>query len=164
MRRTPWTRLLLITIATTAVTLGALRIAESRGATVLPVPLLSSAVVLLIAAVVLGLGRAVRQFTEGKRPSLDPLLAARTVVLATASAYTGALLSGWYAGQVLLVLGDLQIESRRDLAESAGLALLGTVLLAVVGLVVERWCEVRPPDDDAGAPGASAPSGSPSPV
>ena len=164
MRRTPRTRLLLVAVASTALTLGALRIAESRGATLLPVPLLSSMVVLFIAAVVLGLGWAVRQYTQGKRPALDPLLAARTVVLATASAYTGALLTGWYAGHVLLVLGDLQIESRRDLAESAGIALLCTVLLAVVGIVVERWCEVRPRDDDAGGPGASAPSGSPSPV
>ena len=88
----------------------------------------------------------------------DVLLAARTVVLATASAYTGALLSGWYAAHVLLVLGDLEIASRRDLAVTAGAALLCTIFLAVVGLVVERWCEVPPPADGDG--GASATSGS----
>ena len=160
MRRTPWPRLLLIAGLSTGFSFGAFRIAESRGAALLPVPLLSSLVVLLIAAVVLTLGWAVRQYTKGKLPGLDPLLAARSVVLATASAYTGALLSGWYAGQVLLVLGDLGIESRRDLAVSAGAALVGTILLAVVGLVVERWCEVLPrDDDDVGGPGASAATG-----
>lgn len=160
MKRTPWPRLLLLAGAATAFTFGGLRIAESRGAALLPVPLLSSAVVLLIAAVVLGLGRQVRRFTQGSKPDLDPLLAARTVVLATASAYTGALLTGWYAAHVLVVLGDLAIPARRDLALSAGTALVCTVALAVVGLVVERWCEVPPPDDDAGGPGASAASGS----
>lgn len=162
MSRTPWRRLLLVAAVSTAFTAAALRMAESRGASLLPVPLLSSAVVLLIAAVVASLGWTVRQYTRGRRPGLDPLFAARSVVLATASAYTGALLSGWYAGQVLLVLGDLEIAVRRDVAISAGAALICTVALAVVGLVVERWCEVPPPDADSpGGPGASAASGSP---
>ena len=160
MRRTPVPRLLLVAVVAAAVSAGALRLAESRGASILPVPLLSSAVVLLIAGAVLSMGWAVRQFTQGKRPGLDPLLAARTVVLATAAAHTGALLTGWYVAHVLLVLGDLEIEARRALAVSAGIALLGTVVLAVVGLVVERWCEVPPPDDEPGGPAGSAASGS----
>ena len=161
MRRTPWQRMLLVVVVVAAVSAGVLRVAESRGATVLPVPLLSSLVVLLIASVVLSLGWAVRQYTKGKRPTLDPLLAARTVVLATASAYTGALLSGWYAGHVLLVLGDLAIAARRSVAVSASLALVCTIGLVVIGLLVERWCEVRPPEDDEPGAGASARSGSP---
>ncbi|WP_182113020.1 DUF3180 domain-containing protein [Actinotalea sp. JY-7876] len=160
MRRTPWPRLLVVAFVATVLTFGGLRIVESRGATLLPVPLLASVLVLGIAAVVLALGRSVRLFTQGKRPGLDPLLAARTVVLATASAYTGALLTGWYAGHVLIVLGDLAIPARRDLAVTAGTAMVCTVVLAVVGLVVERWCEVPPPDDDVEGSGASAPSGS----
>lgn len=160
MRRTPWPRLLLVAVVAAVLAFGALRIAETRGVSLLPVPLLSSVVVLLIAGVVLSMGWTVRQYTQGKRPGLDPLLAARTVVLAKASAYTGALLTGWYAAHVLVVLGDLEIPARRDLAVSAGAAALCTVALAVVGLVVERWCEVPPPDDEAGGPGASAASGS----
>lgn len=160
MRRTPWTRLLLVAVAAAAAGVAVLRIAESQGATLLPVPVLACAVVLLIAAVVLALGWAVRQYTHGKRPGLDPLLAARTVVLATAGGYTGAVLTGWYAAQVIVVLGDLHIDARRDVATSAGTALLCAVALAVVGLVVERWCEVRPHDDDDVPPGSAA-SGSP---
>ncbi|NTW39536.1 MAG: DUF3180 domain-containing protein [Cellulomonadaceae bacterium] len=156
MRRTPWPRLVAVAAVATVVSYGLLRIAESRGAALLPPPLLSSAVVLLIAAVVVSLGWAVRQFTRGKRPGMDPLVAARTVVLATASAYTGALLTGWYAAQVLAVVGDLEIDSRRDVAVAAGLALLCTVVLSVVGLVVERWCEVKPPEDGPGVEAGSA--------
>lgn len=155
MRRTPWTRLLGVAAVATAVAWAALRVAESQGASLLPVPLLSCAVLLVIAGVVLSLGWSVRQYTRGKRPGLDPLLAARTVVLATASAYTGALLTGWYVAHVLVALGDWEIEVRRDLVTSAGVATLCTVALAVVGLVVERWCEVRPRDDDEPGPGAT---------
>jgi len=157
MRRTPVLRVLAVAALATAVAAALLRVVESRGGTLLPVPVLAWVVILVIAAVVGGLGWNVRQYTAGKRPELDMLLAARTVVLATASAYTGALLTGWYAAQVLVVLGDIDLAARREVAVTAGIAALAAVLLAVVGLVVERWCEIPPPDDDEG--GASAASG-----
>lgn len=163
MRRTPPSRLVWVAVLVANLAFLALRLAESQGATVPPVPVLSSVVVLVIAAIVGRLGWRVRQFLEGRRPGLDPLVAARTVALGTASAYTGALLTGWYAGQVLLVIGDLEIEGRRAVATAAGVALVCTVVLAVVGLLVERWCEIRPPEDgaSAGDPRGTAPSGSP---
>lgn len=160
MRTTPWPWLVLVATLAAGVGYGLLRMLEGRGATVLPPSALSWVVVLVIA---LGVGIAgwnVRQFTRGKRPGLDPLLAARTVVLATAAAYTGALLSGWYAGHILLVLGDLAFAGRRAVAVAALIALLASVVLAVTGLVVERWCRVPPPQD--GKPGSPAGSaGSP---
>lgn len=162
MRRTPWSRLVWITVVVTNVAYLALRVAESRGAVVPPVPAISYLVVLVIGGVVLGLGRQVRQYTRGDRRRIDLLLAARTVVLATASAHTGALLSGWYAGHVLLVLSDLDLPARREVAVTAGVALLCAVALAVVGLVVERWCEIPPEDgEDGGGSRAGEPSGSP---
>ncbi len=147
MRTTPWPRLVLVAALVALGTVGLLRLAEGRGALVLPPPVLSWLVVLAIA---LGVGIAgwnVRQYTRGKRPGLDPLLAARTVVLATAAAYTGALLSGWYAGHILLVLPDLEFGGRREVAVRSAVALLATVTLAVTGLVVERWCRVPPPEE-----------------
>lgn len=151
MRRTPWPRLVGIALLATIVALAALRIAEAVGWVARPVPLLAPLAVGLIAAVVLGAGWNVRQYTRGKRPGLDPIVAARTVVLATAACYTGALLFGWYGAQVIAVLGDLAIAGRRAIAVSAGIGLLATLALTVVGVVVERWCEVRPPDDEGEA-------------
>lgn len=155
MRRTPWARLLLIAVVTAAAATAVLRMVESRGVTLLPVPVLAATVIGLIAVVVGALGWNVRQYTRGKRPGMDMLVAARTVALATASAYTGALLTGWYAAQVIVVLGDLQFGPRREIAVSAGIAALAAVALAVVGLVAERWCEVPPSDDDEGGPSAA---------
>ena len=76
----------------------------SRGALPPNVPWLVVVVELGIAAVVFVLGWQVRQYLQGKRPDLDALRAARTVVLAKASCYTGALLAGWYGGHVLTLL------------------------------------------------------------
>ena len=159
MRRTPVRRVVGAAVVTTAAATAVLRVVESRGGTLLEVPVVAWVVVLGIAAVVGVLGWNVRQYTAGHRPELDMLLAARTVVLATASAYTGALLTGWYAAQVLVVLGDLDIPGRRDVAVTAGIAAGAAIVLAVVGLLVERWCEVPPPDDGEG--GGAAPSGTP---
>ncbi len=155
MRRTPWARLLLVAVVAAAVSAAVLRMVESRGGTLMPVPVLAATVIGAIAAVVGVLGWNVRQYTRGKRPGMDMIIAARTVVLATASAYTGALLTGWYAAQVVVVLGDLALGPRREIAVTAGIAALAAVVLAVVGLVVERWCEVPPPDDDEGGPSAA---------
>lgn len=160
MRRTPWSRLLLVALATAAVALVVLRLVESRGGTVLPVPVLSAVVLALLAAVVLVLGWQVRLVREGRRRDADPIVAARTVVLATASAHTGALLAGWYAAHALLVVGDLGIDARRDVAVSAGVAGAGAVLLVVAGLVAERWCEIRDRDDeDRDGPAGTATEG-----
>jgi len=154
MQRTRVRTLLLVAVVAAAVGWLVVRALGSRGIELPQVPWLMVAVLVLIAAVVLAMGWSVRQYLRGKHPTLDPLRAARTAVLAKASCYTGALLAGWYAAQVVDVLGDLGIEAQRDRALSAGLAVLGAVVLAVVGLVVEWICRVPPPEDPEQAPGS----------
>lgn len=162
MRRTRWQ-----TLATVAavVTVGAwllLRVLEGQGITPPPVPGTVVLVCLVISAVVLRMGWAVRQFLRGRRPDLDPLRAARTAVLAKASCLTGSVLLGWYLAQVLLVVGDLDIEPRRDRAVAAAVAAAGALVLTVVGLVVEHLCQVPPPSDkDAAQAGTGAPDTGP---
>ena len=157
MQRTRWQALLLWAGVTAVVSGVLLRTLAAYGVEAPEVPWLVVAVELLIAAVVFSMGWAVRQFLLGKRPDLSPIRAARTAVLAKASCWTGALLAGWYGGQVLAVLGDLDIEAQRERAAAAGLAVAGAVVLAVVGLVVEWFCRVPPPEDDAARTSAAAP-------
>lgn len=147
MTRTRWQTLVLWAVASTAVSALAVRGLADRGVQTPQVPWLVVAVELTIAAVVLSMGWAVRQFLQGRRPDLSPIRAARTAVLAKASCYTGAVLVGWYGGQVLAVVGDLEIEAQQVRAAAAGLAVVGAVVLAVVGLVVEWFCRVPPPED-----------------
>ena len=147
MQRTRWQTLLLVALSVAAVTWIVLRAVSGRGGLLPTVPALVVVVELLIAGVVFSMGWAVRQFLRGKRPTLDPIRAARTAVLAKASCYTGALLAGWYGGQVLVLVSELEVPGHGARAGAAGIAAGGAVVLAVVGLVVEWFCRVPPPEE-----------------
>ncbi|RKO20203.1 DUF3180 domain-containing protein [Pseudarthrobacter phenanthrenivorans] len=83
-----------------------------------------------------------------KRPVLDPLLAARTLVLAQACAYAGTVLLGWHVG---IFLDQLRVWSLRSDQGITWLALAmagGGLVMIVVGLLVERFCKIPPEDGD----------------
>ena len=154
MRPTPTLRLLAVAGAVAVVGWIGLRLWATNGGELPMVPWTAAAVMLVLAAVVLALGWPVRQWTKGRRERpLDPLRAARTVVLAKASQYSGALLAGWYAAQVLALLPTADVESRRAVLVRAVVSLLSAVVLWVVGWLVERWCRVDLTDDDEHHPG-----------
>lgn len=124
----------------------------------LPAPVLSVAgllTVVLISAATLLLGLRVRRWQQGNRDrELDPIAAARTLVLAQATAYAGSLLLGWHAG---IFLEQVPLWSLRPghTATWTSLAMIaGGVLMISVGLLVERFC--RLPPDDSNGPGGSA--------
>jgi len=148
--------LVVLALAAAAVGWGVLALVERGGGVVGRVPWPVAVTLVLIAALVLRAGWAVRRYTQGRRPSLSGLRAARTLVLAQSSALTGAVLTGWYVAHVLLVAGDLDVPALRGKALWAGLAVLAAVALVVAGLVVERWCRVQGRDDDDGTPPGSA--------
>ena len=141
-----------------------LRELAGRGVGAPEVPWLVAAVEAVIAAAVLTLGWAVRQYLHGKRPNLNPIRAARTAVLAKACCYTGAVLTGWYGGQVLVVLGDLDVASQRARAGAATLAVVGALSMATAGLVVEWFCRIPPPEDGAADDGNRTRAPSPEPA
>lgn len=101
--------------------------------------------------VVLSLGWRVRAYLRGRRPNLDPIHAAHTLVLAQAAALTGAILAGWYGAQVLTALGDWGIGSRRAAAIAALVTLGVSAALSVAGVVVERWCTLKGGSDTDGS-------------
>lgn len=155
MTRTSVATLLKVLVGTTALGWIIVRTLESRGVYLPVVPWVVDVAILLLAGAVLASGWAVRAYQKGDRPSLDPLRAARTLVLAKAAALTGALLAGWYLAQVVVVLGDLGIDARRDRAVAAAVAVLCALVLAAVGLLVEKFCQLPPQDGDDGVNGQS---------
>ncbi|MBE7699190.1 DUF3180 domain-containing protein [Oerskovia sp. Sa1BUA8] len=163
MQRTKVTTLLLVTVVTTVVGWLVVVGLERRGTYLPRVPWIVDVALVGLAVAVFWAGWAVRSYLKGRRPSLDPLRAARTLVLAKAAALTGSLLAGWYLAQVVAVLGDLAIEPRREKAVAAGVAALSAVVLAVVGLVVETFCQVPPEDGDPSERGRSRPTGESAP-
>jgi len=122
----------------------------------LPVPLLPLAAVfsmLAIALLTFLLGWRVHRWKTAKvKKHLDPLLAARTLILAQAGAYAGTVLFGWHLGILLEQLQFLQYSSAVDHVITAAVMAGGGVVMLVVGLIVERFCRI-PPEDDGGADG-----------
>ncbi|WP_104086927.1 DUF3180 domain-containing protein [Arthrobacter sp. GMC3] len=125
----------------------------SRASMALPVLPLSSLITMgLIVVVCWILGFKVRRWRDGKRDKiLDPLLAARTVVLAQACAYAGAVLFGWHVG--ILVNQIPTISMRADLGVIWQMVALmaGGLCMVATGIVVERFCKLPPEDTDPGA-------------
>ena len=112
-------------------------------------PVLAMLLLAVMAAFVAAWAWPVRRYLHGDatRP-LDPLRAARTVVLSQAAALTGSAAIGWYAGQLVVVLGRLDLLANRDRILPLSLATLVAMALAVAGLLGQRWCRVDPPRDD----------------
>lgn len=103
----------------------------------------ASLVVLLMAAVVVGIGVPVRRLRQGRatRP-VSPLWAARALVLGQAAALTGAALAGWYAAQALLLVPDADVDSQRARVWVLTLLAAVSVGLAVAGLLAQRMCRI----------------------
>jgi hypothetical protein len=83
-----------------------------------------------------------------KKTPLNPILAARTLVLAQACAYAGSVLLGWHVG---IFVDQLRIWSLRSTLDITWLAFGmagGGLVMVVVGLVVERFCKIPPEDGD----------------
>lgn len=116
-------------------------------------PLTSLATTALIIGLTLVFGFRVRRWRNGRRDrALDPLLATRTLVLAQACAYAGALSLGWHTGILVDQLSLLSVRSTTAPLVGSGVLMGGGIMMIVVGLVVENFCRL-PSDDDAGERG-----------
>lgn len=157
-------RLAVIAVVVGAASWAVLRLVERSGGLVPALPWTAPVALVLLAVAVVAAGRPVRRWTRGDRSRpLDPLRAARVLVLARASAYAGAALIGFYAAQALLVLPDLVVEARRERFWMAGVAVLASGALLAAGWVVERWCALPPDDPSDDDPPDDDPSTTPHP-
>ncbi|WP_284984752.1 DUF3180 domain-containing protein [Arthrobacter sp. efr-133-TYG-118] len=111
----------------------------------------------VIAVLTLIMGIRVLRWRNGKKKTmLNPILAARTLILAQACAYAGTVLLGWHVG---IVIEQLRLWSLRSDQGILWLALImggGGLIMTIVGLVVERFCRI-PPEDLEGGPGVRDP-------
>lgn len=154
---------LLVLVVLVAGVLGyvVLRLVVANGTGLPAVGWMSSVVLFFIAGGILAAGLPIKRLQDG-RPGPRPvgmLRAARTVVLAQASALTGAAVMGWYAAQGVILLGDADMPSVRDRLWPVAATVLAGLLLAICGLVVQRWCRIDDSD-----PHRRGPSGGASPA
>ncbi|MFJ2621776.1 DUF3180 domain-containing protein [Glutamicibacter sp. NPDC087344] len=102
-----------------------------------------------VCAVVLFLGIRVKRSSAGKS-HFDPIAAARTLVLAQASAYAGALITGWHLPALLSLwvnTGASPSLTRAVVLASAGL------FMVVIGYIVQHLCKLPPEDPEDTADG-----------
>jgi hypothetical protein len=126
------------------------------GSSPAPVPWTVPPVLLAAGALALRLGWRVKQFVDGKRPSLDPLQAARTAMFAQASAYTGAALAGAYLGYAVALLPDWSHPPRREVIIAALIAMAAATLLCAAGWLAEHWCAAGGDDKPPKPSGSTA--------
>lgn len=123
----------------------------------LTAPVLGLPSVITLAAVgllVLVLGLRVRR--DQDRPAgarMDPLAAARTLVLAQAGAYAGTLIAGWHAGVLIHLLSATGPGSRTT--DDAWIMVIAGLVLVILGFVVEQFCRIPPEDGPGGAEGGN---------
>ncbi len=115
---------------------------------VLPLTGLVTMGVIVVLTLVLGI-RVLRWRNGKKKKILNPILAAWTLVLAQACAYTGTVLLGWHVGIIVEQLRLWNLRSNQDLTWQALAMAGGGLIMVIVGLVVERFCRI-PPEDGEG--------------
>ncbi|MBT8225788.1 MAG: DUF3180 domain-containing protein [Dactylosporangium sp.] len=93
---------------------------------------------------------------------IEPLLIARYVVLAKASALVGAIFGGLYVGMTswLLVQRAVLVEADRDFPAAAA-GTVGSGILLVAAVVLERACRVPPSADHRNTGGSDRPGTQP---
>jgi hypothetical protein len=142
----------LIALVSTALCWVGLDLWTGSGREPLPLPWAAIVILAAIVALVIAAGLPVRTWVSGTREKvLDPLVAARTAVLAKAAAYGGAVIVGWYASQALLVLPDL-VGDRKQRFILGLIAAAVAAGISVAGFIVQSWCRIPP--DDSTKPGA----------
>ncbi|WP_146359545.1 DUF3180 domain-containing protein [Arthrobacter yangruifuii] len=128
-----------------------------------PAPVLSPvalAAIILVTGATLILGLRVRRWRNGRRDrELNPIAAARTVVLAQALAYAGALLLGWHAAVFLTQLPLWSLRPGHPATWSSLAVSAGGILMIAAGLTVERFCKLPPEDKDGTGPDAGPGNG-----
>lgn len=128
---------------------------------VLPLTGLVTMGVIVLITLILGI-RVLRWRNGKKKKMLNPILAAWTLLLAQACAYTGAMLLGWHAGIFLDQLRLWNVRSGQAITWQTLVMAGGGLVMIVVGLVVERFCRIPPEDGDAeGTPGMPGKRGKP---
>lgn len=128
---------------------------------VLPLTGLLTMGVIVVLTLILGI-RVLRWRNGKKKKMLNPILAAWTLVLAQACAYTGTVLLGWHAGIFLDQLRLWSVRSGQSITWETLTMAGGGLVMVVVGLVVERFCRIPPEDGDAeGTPGLQGKRGKP---
>lgn len=111
---------------------------------------------IVLAILLLVAGNGVRRLREGKTTRMTPIWAFRIALLARASAWVNATIVGCWTGLALSLLPWIEAVGARSAALWALFAALCALAWTIVGIIVERWCQIDSdePDNEGGTTGA----------
>jgi hypothetical protein len=90
----------------------------------------------------------IRRLTRGKAAQpIDPFYSTRVLVLAKASALSGALVAGFGAGVLVYLLSRSVAPGVGSVAQAVA-TIVGSVALLAGGLIAEHMCWIPPNSDD----------------
>lgn len=119
----------------------------ASGRPIVSLPITLAIALPVIGGIVVTLAVPIRRMTRGNgKPRVDPFYATRIVMLAKASALTGALVAGFGIG-VLSYLLTRSVVGVGSVAQAIA-TIVGAGALLAAGLVAERMCTVPPHDED----------------
>lgn len=105
----------------------------------------------VIAIVVFFLANSTHRTVHRERRYMDARRAVRLLLLAKASAWTGAILAGGYLGFGLQFIDELNIPVPQERVIRSVCAAIAATLIVVAGLLLERACRVpKDKNDDKG--------------
>lgn len=145
--------LFLVAVVTGIVVWGLTRVWDASSPELPRVPVSAPLTLLLLALLLGSVALTARRRLSGRpgiRP-LDRLVAARLVAFARASAWVGSTVAGGYAGFAVALVGDLDIDARRERVVLASLTAIAACLAVAMALVLERVLRVPPPPAESGA-------------
>ncbi|MGE9695158.1 DUF3180 domain-containing protein [Streptomyces sp. CH6] len=118
------------------------------------VPVAAPVVFFALAALLLATALSIRARLRAQRErrpgaeGVNPLQAARAVVLGQASALVAALVAGLYGGMGVFLLTRLDEPARRDQAVYAALTVLAGAAVVAVAFLLEHVCKLPEDHDD----------------
>lgn len=149
-RRTPWWWYVIAMLVGLLAGMGISHLEETRGLGLAGIPYLASAVMVVVGFIVLYLAWQVHRYTTTdpkKRAQLKPMDSERcvnTLIVSKALAIAGALLAGWYGGQIVMLYDRFEAPFFRHIVIECIIAVIASVIDMVLGIISEGLCQLPP--------------------
>lgn len=129
----------------------AVSVFENRGHLALTgAPWPVSAVMVVIGLIIVYMAWQVHRYAtaeprrRARMKRIDPQRAVDTLVFAKALALAGALLLGWYGGQIAMAVGHIEASYYRTVVVECAIAAGASLLDMVLGIISEGLCQLPP--------------------
>jgi hypothetical protein len=122
-------------------------VAEEVSGTAPRVEWTSTAVLVVIASIVLALAYTTHRTIHRERKRMDPRRAVNLLLLAKAAALAGAVFAGAYLGFALHFIDNMDVDLPRERVIRSASAAVASIVVMISGLLLERACRVPRGDD-----------------